>query len=87
MCLSALRATGNCIKCLSYDTCESRIIDIEKDRKRTIILNKKIELKNELLKADEDLKILLSGGSASVQRLDFEELKGGINKNGVKSKS
>lgn len=75
MCLSALRATNNCIKCKSYDICESRRIDIEKDRKRTIILNKKTELRAEIIKADEDLKILLDGGSESVKGLDFKELR------------
>lgn len=70
MCLSALRSTGNCIKCLSYDVCESRIIDIDKDRARTIILNKKKELKADIVKADEDLKALLNGGSASLEGLN-----------------
>lgn len=80
ICLSALRSTGNCIKCRYYDTCESRLIDIEKDRQRTIILNNKARLKAEILKADEDLKVLLNGGSESVERLDFEEMKGGLKK-------
>lgn len=85
MCLSALRVTGNCIKCRYYDNCESRIIDIDKDRKRTIILNNKARLKAEMLQADEDLKVLLSGGTETIKNLDFKELKGGNNKNGVKN--
>ena len=79
MCLSALRSTDNCIKCMSYDTCESRKINLEKDRLRTIILNKKAELKAEILRTDEDLKALLSGGSESIERLKFNiKRKGGI---------
>ena len=67
MCLSALRATKNCIKCVHYDKCESRIIDIDKDRARTILLNKKAELQEQIKKTDEDLKDLLSGGSIRVE--------------------